>query len=48
MAEIIIHRNFEGEHETDSESCWCRPVVMESDDLRDSEDIALELEKEDG
>jgi len=48
MSEIIVHRGFEGEHNTDSDSCWCRPLITESNDLRDAEDIAAETEKDDG
>lgn len=45
--QIVVHRAFEGEHE-DSETCWCRPVVTDSDDLRDKDEIVEELNECDG
>lgn len=44
--QIVVHRNFEGEHEI-SDACWCCPIVADSDDLRDAEEIAAESERED-
>lgn len=44
---IIVHRDFAGEHEM-SEACWCRPVVMDSDSPRDTEDVIAETERLDG
>lgn len=50
MGKVIVHRQFEGEHDIreESETCWCRPVVIEADDLRDAEEIAQQTEKADG
>lgn len=44
--QIVVHRNFAGEHEI-SETCWCRPIVTDSDDLRNAEEIVAEAERED-
>jgi len=29
---LIIHRDFAGEHETDSRECWCGPSIVEDPD----------------
>lgn len=42
---VIVHRRFEGEHDL-SETCWCRPEVIEADE--DSENIVERLERVDG
>ncbi len=47
MSKLIVHQNFEGEHEP-SEACWCRPLEIEADDLRDAADIAQEVEATNG
>lgn len=44
---VIVHRNFEGEHEY-TENCWCRPEVIDADDSRDSDEIVALLETPDG
>lgn len=46
-SQLVIHRDFEGEHEM-SDGCWCRPIVMDSDDPRDAENVVGESEKADG
>lgn len=41
---VIVHRDFEGEHNTDGESCWCQPTVIDADTtLRDGGEIAEEI-----
>lgn len=45
MAEtLIIHRQFDGEHEL-TETCWCQPIITDTDDLRDADDIVAETER---
>lgn len=44
---IVIHRNFDGDHDWD-EGCWCRPKVVDADSGADADEIAVELEKPDG
>ena len=48
QGKVIVHRAFEGEHETNGESCWCGPTVMEADDMRDVDEICAETERLDG
>jgi hypothetical protein len=43
---VVIHRNFDGDHE-DSETCWCRPEVIDGDSLEDANEIAERLERPD-
>lgn len=45
--QIVIHREFPGEHDI-SDACWCQPIVTDSDDLRDAEEIAMESEQVNG
>jgi hypothetical protein len=48
MSKVVIHRDFEGEHDTSSESCWCQPLVIEPDDAREVTELVAETEKMDG
>lgn len=44
MALVIIHRDFEGEHETDGDWCWCQPVLVDPDvSLKDGDEIVAEM-----
>lgn len=29
---IVIHRDISGEHNTDSDDCWCDPLLIDEDE----------------
>jgi len=39
---VVVHRAFQGEHEL-SEDCWCRPEIIDADDLRSGEEHEREM-----
>lgn len=46
MSKVIVHRPFDGNHNTDSDDCWCRPVEIDPDDARDIDEVIAEVEAE--
>jgi hypothetical protein len=36
---LIIHRDIEGEHNTEDDTCWCEPLLIEEDTLLTTEQI---------
>lgn len=47
--QIVIHRGFDlGTAHELSDTCWCGPTAIESDDFREGAEIAEELNRNDG
>jgi len=44
---IIIHKNIEGEHNTEDEACWCEPLIIEDDSLLTTEQITELSDRQD-
>lgn len=42
---IIVHRDFPGEHNTDSSWCWCEPYMFPADDICTEDEIYDALDK---
>lgn len=35
---IVVHRDVAGEHNTDSDTCWCDPILIDEDKQMTNED----------
>lgn len=44
---LIVHRDIKGQHNTNSEKCWCEPLVIDPDGLMTTEQIKKESDKRD-
>jgi hypothetical protein len=40
---IIIHRDIPGEHDTESDDCWCDPLKIDEDELKEVADEKVRI-----